>query len=79
MDNDNTGPHGFTADIEVNDDGAEVDDDMMHEEEELKSEEPDDGEDLDERIDDDYREMPELDQYEDAGIDHQDYDAMQVD
>ena len=49
-DNEVTGPHGFTADIEVNDDGAEVDDQFI-DEEEVKSEEPDDGEDLDDRVD----------------------------
>jgi len=32
-------------------DGAEVDDELVDDNEEMKSEEPDDGEDLDERID----------------------------
>lgn len=37
--------------MDVEDDAAEVDDQMLDEDEENKSEEPDDGEDLDENID----------------------------
>lgn len=52
---DQTGPQGFTRDMAsfgANDhDGAEVDDELVDDNEEMKSEEPDDGEDLDERID----------------------------
>lgn len=44
-----------------------------------KSEEPEDGEDLEENLDKDYQDMPELDQYEQVGMDNDDYDAMAVD
>lgn len=60
------------------DDAAEVDDEVVNDEEEEKSQEPEDGEDLDERIDDDYRQMPELDRYEDQGMDNDDYGRMHV-
>mmetsp|Transcript_20519 Transcript_20519/g.27730 ORF Transcript_20519/g.27730 Transcript_20519/m.27730 type:complete len:240 (-) Transcript_20519:2191-2910(-) len=61
-------------------DAAEVDDGIIVDgEEEMKSEEPEDGESLDQNIDDDYRAVPELDRYEDAGLDNQDYELMAVD
>jgi len=56
-DNDGTGPQGFTRDgATANDftdydaDAAEVEEELVNDEEE-KSEEPDDGEDLDEQVD----------------------------
>ena len=50
------GVQGFSRDFDVNGrtgdvDAAEVDDELVNDEEEMKSEEPDDGEDLDDRID----------------------------
>ena len=42
---------GFTRGDHTMDDAAEVDDEVVNDEEEEKSQEPEDGEDLDERID----------------------------
>ena len=49
--NENTGPQGFSRDLEIGAtyDAADEDDELV--DDDPKSEEPDDGEDLDERID----------------------------
>jgi len=46
--NEGTGPMGFTRDIDLQDDGADDEDEMIDDDQ--KSEEPDDAESLDERI-----------------------------
>jgi hypothetical protein len=48
--NEGSGPQGFTRDIDLHDDGADVDEDELIDDDQ-KSEEPDDAESLDERID----------------------------
>merc|ERR1719458_107523 len=72
---------GFTRGDATNEvDAAEVDDEIIDDGyEEMKSEEPEDGESLDANIEEDYRAVPELDRYEDAGLDHGDYGTMAVD
>ena len=50
LDYDNTGPQGFTRPEGTHEYGAEVDDELV-DDEMAKSEEPEDGEDLEENLD----------------------------
>lgn len=62
---DDDGPQGFSRDIQMtHGDATHEADEMLDEDDREDDKEPSDGEDLDENIDADYREQPELDNYE---------------